>query len=88
MKKPWFKAKSNGLGWVPASREGWAVTLVYAAVLAWSIGRFTNFIVEHVGEPFLGQVFPILLHTAWVSALVASFLYICLKSGERLEWRA
>jgi len=88
MKKLWFRAKRTGLGWVPGSPEGWAITLVYALVLAWSIGRFTNYIVEHVGEPLLGQVFPILLHILWVSLILGSFLYICLKTGEKLEMKA
>lgn len=87
MKKLWFKAKSHGWGWTPATWEGWAVTLVYVALLAWSIGRFTNYVVEHSGEPVSSLLFPIAGHIVWVSALIGSLSYITVKTGERPEWR-
>jgi len=87
MKKLWFKAKRYGWGWTPASWEGWAVTLVYGVLLAWSIGRFTNYVVEHAGEPFFSILLPILLHVLWVSFLMGSLMYICVRTGEKPEFR-
>lgn len=86
MKKLWFKAKRYGWGWTPASWEGWAVTLVYAAALAWSVGRFTNYVVGHAGEPFLALLYPVLTHALWVSVLIGSLMYICVKTGEKSNW--
>ena len=82
MKKLWFKAKPNGWGWYPASTTGWVVTLVYFVLLAWSIGRFSNFVITNTGTPFLEILLPVLLHALWVAALIASLLYLCIKFGE------
>ncbi|HWH07093.1 MAG TPA: hypothetical protein VNU47_01025 [Candidatus Paceibacterota bacterium] len=87
MKKLWFKAKTHGWGWYPSSWEGWAVTGVYAFLIAGSIGRFTNYVVTHTGEPFFSLLFPVLLHALWVTFLLGSLLYICIKRGEEPKWR-
>jgi hypothetical protein len=87
MKKLWFKAKRYGWGWYPVSVKGWLVTIVYAGLLAWSVGRFSNYVIEHSGEPFLSLLFPVLMHALWVSALIGSLMYIGIKTGEKPEWR-
>lgn len=33
-RKRWFKAKSYGWGWTPATWQGWAIVAGYAAVVA------------------------------------------------------
>ena len=83
MKKLWFKAKRFGWGWYPVSPEGWLVTIIYAGLLAWSVGRFSNYVIGHTGEPFLSILFPVLMHALWVSALIASLMYIGIKTGEK-----
>lgn len=30
--RPWFRPKSNGLGWTPVTWEGWLVTLASMAI--------------------------------------------------------
>ncbi len=87
MKKVWFKAKRYGWGWTPSSWQGWVIMLAYAVVLAWSVGRFSNYVIEHSGEPFGDILFPVLMHALWVSLLIGSLLYICVKTGEKPSWR-
>lgn len=86
MKKLWFKAKTYGWGWTPISWEGWVITGIYAVLLASSIGRFTNYVITHSGEPFFGVFIPVLFHALWVAFLIGSLLYICVKRGEEPHW--
>lgn len=86
MTKLWFKAKRYGWGWYPVTWQGWSLTLVYAVLLALEVGRLSNFVIEHQGEPLLALLMPILLHVLWVSFLIGSLLYICVKTGEKPEW--
>jgi hypothetical protein len=30
--RPWFRARTSGLGWTPVTWEGWLVTVLSAAV--------------------------------------------------------
>ena len=58
MEKPWFKRKTYGFGWTPATKEGWIVTITAVLLILTSITK-TN--------PFLGTIYVILI----VAALIA-----------------
>jgi hypothetical protein len=48
----WFKPRTFGYGWSPATWEGWAVTLIWMAVsgggVLWLLGRHPLWIVPWV----------------------------------------
>lgn len=83
MKRVWFKAYENKWGWYPVTWQGWTITLVYAAVLASEVGRLSNYVITHSGEPFISLLFPVTLHALFVAALIGSLIFICVKTGER-----
>lgn len=71
----WFPAKSYGWGWgKPTSWQGWAVLLVFAALLA--AGYFL-FPPERDGVAYF-------LYTA---ALGAGLVAVCWLKGEPTRWR-
>ena len=76
MKKFWFKNKDYGWGWVPASREGWLVLLVYVAGI---IGA--AFLFDWKTEQSIYRFVGIEL------LLTAALIVICYKTGEKPEWR-
>jgi len=82
MQKPWFKAKQAGWGWYPHSWQGWSISFLYVLLLAWSLGRFSNYVIGHTAEPFLSILFPVLLHALWVAFLVWTLLSICSKTSD------
>lgn len=86
MTKLWFKAKRYGWGWYPVTWQGWSITLVYAVLLALEVGRLSNYVIGHQGEPFFALVMPVLFHVLWAGFLIGSLLYICIKTGEKPEW--
>lgn len=79
MKKLWFKRKTYGWGWYPASWEGWAVTAIYTLVIL----SFAFTIDERspLNEIFFTFVLPSVL-------LTVLFIRICYKTGEkpRFQW--
>ena len=72
----WFKAKTYGYGWYPATWQGWVTILVYLVILAGLI-----YIFETNVEKYL--VFYL------VSVFVSSGLLVCIsyKKGEPTKWR-
>lgn len=52
-RKPWFKPRTFGYGWTPASWEGWAVTLVWMVVsgggVVWLVRHHPLWVVPWVG---------------------------------------
>lgn len=81
MKTLWFKNKTYGWGWRPATWQGWVIMAVWAFVF----GLFVSWKIKHMPEDptgaqvawFLGPFF------AWTVAL----LVICWKKGEKPRWR-
>ncbi len=84
-KKLWFKNKSYGYGWYPASWEGWLVVVVYFVILTVVIKDFLpvalaphdrNVVTADVWW-YLGKVF----------ALTLLLIIIARLTGEKPEWR-
>lgn len=75
----WFKRKLYGLGWTPATREGWTVTLVFLIFVLGVAGRAA--LLDIPEEAVLKQVIaPVFLG-------VFIFLVICFKTGQSLKWQ-
>lgn len=85
MKKLWFRAKRYGWGWYPVSWQGWVVTILYAFVLALSVGRASNYALEHAPDG-LSLVAPLALHILWIAFLIGTLIAICYKTGEEPGW--
>ena len=76
MNKIWFRNKTYGYGWTPATREGWAVLLIWVTSVASVLYLFPPKNHELSVE-------------AWLSLLllVAALLVVCWLKGEKPEWR-
>jgi hypothetical protein len=78
----WFKRKVYGWGWVPATWQGWFVTLLY--ILLISIFVFTR--EEAVsGNPDSGSNFLVL--GLPIIVLTTIFIFIAYKKGEKPKWQ-
>lgn len=74
-RKYWFPAKRYGWGWgLPSTWQGWAVLLVYFALV---LG----------GIPVLHPTRGALVYLAYVLLLTAALIVICWLTGERPRWR-
>lgn len=76
----WFKAKTYGWGWTPASWQGWVVLLCYLAVTF----VLVFFCAPEKGEESLNQVVGF---AAAVGLPTLILLIICFYKGERPRWR-
>ena len=76
MKPIWFKAKTYGYGWYPASWQGWLVLLIYAAIFISLI-----YIFESDVEKYL------VFYLVSVFVLTGLLIYISYKTGEKPGWR-
>ncbi|MFH1771168.1 MAG: hypothetical protein ABH828_06465 [archaeon] len=70
--KLWFKSKSYGYGWVPASKEGWIVTLLFVCAIIY-IG--TTYAETNITLFFL-----------YLLIALAIFLGIAFYTGETPHW--
>jgi hypothetical protein len=74
-KKIWFRAKRYGWGWgMPTCWQGWAVLIVYGALLAGGV----HFFLEHQNGPYFA---------AYVGVISAGLVAICWFKGEPPRWR-
>lgn len=85
MKKPaqrhWFKAKTYGYGWYPASWEGWLVTLGYVVLLLpGGYVFFDESVTAGDGRRSLGFIL-------YALVLTICLIAVCAKTGERPRWR-
>ena len=81
-KKLWFKAKTYGWGWTPASWQGWLTLGLYLVVtlsLTFSLAPTDSGMIESASEAmvFFGAV---IIPTAIL-------LVICFLTGEKPRWR-
>ena len=74
----WFKRKTYGYGWVPASFMGWVVLGVYAFFTLVILSQLAN--IDSPEDIILRIVFPMLVATG---VLIA----ICFKKGESPRWQ-
>ncbi|MEP7166392.1 MAG: hypothetical protein ABI758_00255 [Candidatus Woesebacteria bacterium] len=79
MKKLWFKRKTYGYGWTPASWQGWLVVAVFVLCTVWNFMRIDA--LSHSGSDTLLNFVPQTVVSAFV--LVA----ICLFTGETPRWQ-
>ena len=82
MEKPWFKARSYGWGWTPASAEGWIVMAVFLAVVIGSVLYLVHRLRSGADVGSTIAVFVI-----WNIVLVALLFAIAWAKGEPPRWR-
>ena len=76
--KLWFRNKRYGWGWVPATWQGWAVILLYAALaVACGLTIDDSSPPREIAFTF---VLPVLL-------LTVALFRVCRRYGEKPEWR-
>ncbi len=78
-RKYWFKAKTYGWGWTPATWQGWLVFIgffVVEMVLAFSMGIF------YISE--INGAFDFLILSTVLALLL---IFICYLTGEKLQWK-
>lgn len=78
MKKYWFKAKTYGWGWYPATIEGWICIATYLIVITSSslvIEQFTTSDAEFS-----------LIFSFWITLCTAILVFISYKKGEKPGW--
>lgn len=80
-KKLWFKNKRYGWGWYPASREGWAVLLVW--VLFFILGEIV-FLRSMQTSPSNTAVVGFVVY---VTLTLSVLLRICYLRGEKPRFR-
>ncbi|MBS3144121.1 hypothetical protein J4208_00900 [Candidatus Woesearchaeota archaeon] len=75
MKKYWFKTKTYGWGWYPATWQGWLVLGIYILFFASLIIKVNS----HT------MVLPLYLIAVFI--LTGILLVICYLTGEKPRWR-
>lgn len=80
MNRPiWFKAKTYGWGWYPATWQGWLIIIVYIGLVAY-ISKDVTEKVSSANEVLLYVSLPIIILTAVL--VLVSYLF-----GEKPGWR-
>lgn len=74
--KFWFKAKTYGYGWYPATWQGWLIILAYLAILGGLVFLFETDIEKYL-----------VFYLASVFILTGLLIYISHKKGEPAKWR-
>ncbi len=78
MKKIWFKAKTYGYGWYPATWQGWTIMAIYGILLACLIAAFNfNLHAPHALAYYL----------IGVGIITAALIIVAAKYGEKARWR-
>ncbi|HVA13413.1 MAG TPA: hypothetical protein VNF99_09200 [Stellaceae bacterium] len=77
----WFRAKTYGWGWTPATWEGWAVMLAYIVLVGGWVAYLAHW---RVPVDIIGFAFALGLP---IFALTLILLVICRLKGERPRWR-
>lgn len=78
MKKLWFKRKTYGWGWTPATWQGWVLIALYVGLL------IAISIIFHPDSS--NPVFPILFLSLVVLVTII-FIGVCYKTGETPKWQ-
>ncbi|MFN7160031.1 MAG: hypothetical protein ACK4NC_00290 [Candidatus Gracilibacteria bacterium] len=79
MKHLWFKNKTYGYGWTPASWQGWCILIGYIVLLAAILIPVTR----------NAEIEKTLPYGAFLQILILTILLIliCYRTGEKPEWR-
>lgn len=78
----WFKRKLWGWGWVPATWQGWFVTVLYIVLIS-LLALSREKVVSNnpdSGSNFLVFGLPFIV-------LTATFIFIAYKKGEKPKWQ-
>jgi hypothetical protein len=75
-KKYWFKAKTYGYGWYPATWQGWLILLVYFIILGVLVYIFQTNVAKYLVFYFVS-----------VFVFTGLLIYISYKKGEPIKWR-
>jgi hypothetical protein len=77
----WFKAKTYGYGWYPATWQGWLVTVGYVVLLLpGGYFFFDSTVTAGDGRRSLGFIL-------YALVLTIGLIAICAKTGEKPRWR-
>lgn len=79
MKKLWFRTKTYGWGWTPATWQGWLVIAVYVLFVVVILQQLDT-VTHSASDTFYEVVLPLVFVTA---ALIG----VCIKTGEKPRWR-
>jgi len=77
-KRYWFVNKKVGIGWVPATWEGWLIIVLYV------IGMFSLAQAAFSGKETVEEFSIFIIGTFLLLSLL---MVICVKFGEPLEWK-
>jgi hypothetical protein len=80
-KKLWFKHKTYGYGWIPATREGWAVTCLYFFLLIPAI-----MYIAHDSKESTQIDSQTAIAFLYIVLITIVFMIICYIKGEKLGW--
>lgn len=85
----WFKARSYGWGWTPATWQGWAITALYALLFTLSLLVFLGWMgaATESGANARDITLGVLELLIVLGILTYSLFRICLKFGEAPSWR-
>lgn len=75
----WFKAKSYGWGWYPATWQGWFILLGYIAIVVWLASDMDREI-NSAFDMLLGFLVSLVF-------LTSTLILICYQTGEPPRWR-
>jgi len=78
----WFKRKIWGWGWMPATWQGFLITLVYITLIATLV---LNREAPIPGNPDSGSNFLVL--GLPIILLTAAFIFVVYKKGEKPKWQ-
>ena len=82
----WFRAKSFGWGWYPATWQGWAITLLYLVLYTLS-GLVFVFMTPDAVRAGGSVEAGFILFLSLIALLTASLLAVCYRYGEKPRWR-
>jgi len=76
MTKKWFKAKTYGYGWYPATWQGWLCILGYMVILI-----AASWLLKY------NQAIYLVLYILILLISTGLLIYVCYKNGEPATWR-
>lgn len=77
MKEVWFKNKTHGYGWQPASWQGWLVTVLFFVAVVFVAMQIPK-------KPTYNDI---LVYSAEFLLLLFFMIVVCIHTGEKPEWR-
>lgn len=77
--KHWFRAKTYGYGWTPATWQGWLVLALYLALI------FATFFV--IDSYSLSEKESVIVFLPLMLVYTFALIFICVRTGEKARWR-